>query len=111
MPLSLAVFGLLLAAVASWPSMEPGKAVGLEEPYCLTDPHGQTRCAKPGGDVILDFRSHATCGPGQCVLTASGKVFCSSIPGESAEYRIEGRAVCTGGCVEGSVDYCLQDEE
>jgi hypothetical protein len=73
---------------------------------CDREVTGKVACSKPGGSVIKTNMGKLVCGPGQCVKDGLGQVFCSSQPYGGAALDGLGKAVCAGGCVEGSVSYC-----
>lgn len=104
----LAVIGLLLgASAAAWAVTGARKA----EPVCLTGRLGETRCVEPGQGVIIGSAGVATCGPGPCVVDGEGKAFCAREPDQTAVLRDDGRAICPGGCVRASADYCLKPDK
>jgi hypothetical protein len=73
---------------------------------CTQDALGRVICAPPGGGAQTDSLGRVLCGPGQCVVDALGRVYCSSQPSGGAAVDALGRPVCVGGCVPGSSSYC-----
>jgi hypothetical protein len=74
---------------------------------CLKDYLGEVRCSPEDGGISLDRYKKAVCGPGQCVVSFGGEVYCSSVPKGSAALDRYGEAVCTEGCVVALPEACI----
>jgi len=72
---------------------------------CAKDDLGRIFCAPPGGSTVKTF-SGVGCAPGRCVVDNLGYLKCSSRQGGSAITDDLGRAVCVGGCINPSKEFC-----
>lgn len=72
---------------------------------CAKDDLGRIFCAPPGGSAVKTF-SGVGCAPGRCVVDNLGYLKCSSRQGGSAITDDLGRAVCVGGCINLSKEFC-----
>ena len=93
----IAVIGLLLS-VAS---------VSFAKGNCTQNSSGKIVCAPPGGTITTNKNGDVVCGKGNCVITVSGAIYCSTQPGGNAVINEKGIAVCAGLCVSASPNICV----
>ena len=104
---------LLLTVMAAW-SVESNPCVSNidgkvacppQGGTCLKDMGGRIACSSAFGGIVKTNDGRMLCGPGKCMITAFGEVFCSAEQGGSVTMSVSG-PVCTGGCVTGSASAC-----
>ena len=69
-------------------------SVSFANGNCAQDRSGKIVCAPPGGTITTNKNGDVVCGKGNCVITASGTIYCSSQPGGNAVINGEGKTVC-----------------
>ncbi len=73
---------------------------------CLVNSEGMIACSPPFGGIVMNINGRMLCGPGQCKLNAFGQAFCSAEQGGAVTFGMDGKPVCTGGCVPASASVC-----
>ena len=91
------VIGLILSLVS----------IAFANGNCAQNRSGNIVCAPPGGTITTNKNGDVVCGKGNCVITASGTIYCSTQPGGNAVINGEGKAVCAGLCVSASPNSCV----
>lgn len=74
---------------------------------CAQNGEGKIVCAPPGGTITKNKNGDVVCGKGNCVITNSGMILCSTQPGGNAVIAEEGKAVCAGMCMSASKNTCV----
>lgn len=74
---------------------------------CLVNSFGVIACSPPFGGIVATYNGGFLCGPGQCLMPAFGRPFCSSEMFGSAMMQPFGDPVCTGRCIPASPEACL----
>ena len=82
-------------------------SVSFANGNCAQNSAGKIVCAPPGGTITTNKNGDVVCGKGNCVITASGTIYCSTQPGGNAVINEEGKAVCAGLCVSASQNTCV----
>lgn len=81
-------------------------SIAYGEDGCIHPPLGNIVCPPPGGEIYQTGIGEIICGPGKCLITGMGEVFCSSQPGGEVTIGSFGKIVCVGGCVKANPSYC-----
>ena len=81
-------------------------SVSFAKGNCAQNRSGKIVCAPPGGTITTNKNGDVVCGKGNCVVTISGMIYCSTQPGGNAVINGEGKAVCAGLCVSASPNIC-----
>ena len=85
-------------------------SVAFAQSGCVKDDLGRIFCAPAGGYAVKTLTGVA-CAPGRCVTDNLGYLKCSRELGGGATKDDLGRAVCVGGCVSPSREFCVKPPE
>ncbi len=66
-----------LRAIIFWALVFGAATAAEAHSPCITTMNGFL-CPPPFGDLVKNWNGQYVCGPGACVISSSGKVYCSS---------------------------------